>query len=176
MSILLTGKHGDRFGLHVSGYEFPHITEHADANWVMLVIEARNRLGHWICERSCWQTSDLIRFAEWWREMEKGSPSLDWFTGYEPDLMLQHIETTQGGSVLRVYFEYGMRPEWKPQIAPEMKYDLFSTVHVSRAECRECAEIVEGYGALYPPRGEWGQRWLQYHAERSRTRSPIPPA
>lgn len=153
--IFWTGPHGDEFKLRILGYKFPEAAEGYEANWLTLQVEARNHLGSWKREVSCWLTWELLWVQIWLKQVVLGNARSVAYSGLECDLGFVFIADTFSSYEFAVNLQAGL--------GMSDDYDRVSVVYlsVSPAEHEAALGYLTSCAHLYPPRGRRGQRGLE---------------
>ncbi len=150
-----TGPHGDKFQLRILGYKFPEATEGYEANWLTLRVNARNHLGAWQREVSCWLTWELLWVQTWLKHVVLGNARSVSYSGLECDLGFVFIADTLSSYEFAVNLQAGL--------GMSEEYDRVSVLYlsVSPAEHEMALSYLTSCAGLYPARGRRGQRGVE---------------
>jgi hypothetical protein len=148
------GPGGELFELRLSGYQFPAITDGWDANWLNIEVRARSGGATWTASCACILTWDLALLEDWLEDLASNVDE-SW-SGLEPDLTLRSLGLSRGRAVVAVELAFGLCNP-KPSSSEGPKRDVY-VVTVPVAALSVARQEVGRWLAIYPPRGELGER------------------
>jgi hypothetical protein len=139
------------FQLEAMGYQFPAIlNDPYDSNWLVIRIEVEHPKGRWETQTPCLLTSELAKLADWLEainEEEYPKPTLQFI---EPNLSFHIIELDRNSRRLRIYFEFGMRPDWADEW--HIQKDLWVEFKIADLALSTAIQSLREQLARFPPR------------------------
>ena len=136
--------------MDVVAYEFPEVKfDRFDSNWLLLNFRIKTPQGEWSATQPCMLTWELSDLATWFEDIAKRLPSATKFDFMEPELSL---EWTANKSTLRLYLDYGLRPQWKPYIGRDREEVFFLECMVTSASLLKTAKSLKLLAQKFPLR------------------------
>lgn len=149
----LKGTGDDEFELKLVGYEFPHLEDEHDSNWLRVGVAATAGGRSWRTIDSCLLTYEVAAFISWLDALANGDRTEHSIGFMEPNL---EFEVQDGPSTdpicLRVYFELECRPGWAPW-QPAGARDIWAELALSADDLRQWAADLREQLGRFPPRG-----------------------
>lgn len=139
------------FEMKVAGYQFPNLeNEPYDSDWLNIYMTANHPRGAWNKTDACLLTFELAHLIEWLNSTADELPENSKVHFMEPELSFEWFGS--GKNILRVYLDYGLRPQWSPYHGPNEEEELFMEFHVTPEETKGAASSLSRDLEKFPVR------------------------
>ena len=164
---------GRELDLAILGYQFPHLNDYDDGNWLNVRVRVTDPRGSWERSDPCLMTFEAAELAVWLEAVaveapminrsfskESGRPPegvplrlFDSAEFLEPNLRFELIARADNDAVIRVYFELELRPPWAPVSWEGGPEEAWMDFRVSPTDLKAAAKSLRVEVAGYPIRG-----------------------
>ena len=137
------------FRLNIKGYQFPHLKNWDDGNWLNVNIRVKHPKGTWEKNDPCLETFELQSLIEWLEKIADGDKVGNRLYFIEPCLEFELLENEREKK-LRVVFQYEFAPPW----IKRYEESFFLDFAVTETVLRRAAADLRSELNKFPVRGK----------------------
>ena len=161
--IILTGENNHLFEFEILNYQFPEEKEDYDANWIVLDIKARNKLGRWHKQSPCMLTWEIKWFIKWLEKITMSLINEDEIFCYEFDFGMSYHGKTKNSHKFKVYLKYGL--SFYDLDSPLNSESCIVSLVLTNDEVNNTIKTFLNWQNTFIPKGEIGMKMNDYYPD-----------